>query len=113
MECKPKVYQRGRYERVRRPHIVVGESMTDQSYGIGCDINVIFQRFARNGGGIPPPTTKPVYADVRHLQQDLRDRLEYVERAFDQYASAVAAQAKVTAQAEASTVSSPNEAPAS
>lgn len=60
------------FERHRTPTIIEGESMTQQQFEQGCNINYLVARY-QNTGMLPPGNAVPVYADVTGLQGDLTE----------------------------------------
>lgn len=60
---------------------LVGESMTQQSHALSCDINSIIERYDRTGT-LPVSDRKPSYGDVTALQGDLTERITRSEQAI-------------------------------
>lgn len=60
---------------------LVGQSMTQQSHAISCDINRIIERYDRTGS-LPVSDKKPSYGDFTSFQGDLTERITRSEQAI-------------------------------
>lgn len=94
----------GAYRDVpRESFATVGEPRTDTSQADACDVNLIYERFARSG--VLPVGKSGQYADVSGLGGDIGERVERFSDISAAYqAGAAAHRARLDAEANAEAV---------
>jgi len=80
-----------------------GLSRTDTSQAEACDVNLIYERFARSG--VLPASRQGQYADVSGLGGDMGERVQRFHDVSERYAAGAAAhRERVEAEANAEAV---------
>lgn len=73
----------------RRITISCGAGRTDQSFKRECDINYLWNKYS-NLGGLPQPTSEPVFMDVSNVEYDRATALvDTINQSFERLPASV------------------------